>query len=197
MEATTAYAEGNMSEVMSLGDIPDLSEVSADTTSEPWTDGWYEGVILGKREFTDNNGNDRVFLSEDTVSAKGDSRNIRLQVTLKRQSDGRVLNIGALVNYQPSDLSQETIQAITGQKEKAKANGEKVPFTRTSMALMRLGKLQKIAGVRQLQRDTDGAIVLTPLFGKTAFFRISPDDRNPAYKQIADFSETAPKKGVL
>ena len=45
--------EGSMSEaVLSLGDIPDLSGIQ-DTDSEPWADGGYEGVIVGKRSFTD------------------------------------------------------------------------------------------------------------------------------------------------
>ena len=197
MEATTVYAEGNMSEVMSLGDIPDLTDIGVEETT-PFENGWYEGVIVGRREFTDNNGNDRVFESSDAPSAKGDSRNIRLQVALKRKSDGREMNISALINYQPNDLSQETIQAVTAQKEKVKASGEQWgTLFRPFMTLTRLGKLQKIAGVRQLQRGTDGALVLTPLFGKTAFFKIAEDDRNAAYKQITDFKETAPKKGVL
>lgn len=183
---------------MNLGDIPDLTGID-DNAQDAWVDGWYEGTIVGKREFTDKNGNDRVFESTDGVSQKGDSRNIRLQVALKRQTDGREMNLSTLINYQPESLTQETIQKVTAQKAKNKETGENTwgDLFRPFMSLVQLGKLQKIAGVRQLQRDTDGALNLTPLFGKRGYFKIAPDDRNPQYKQIADFREDKPKKAAV
>jgi hypothetical protein len=182
---------------LNLGDIPDLSGIE-DVKPEPFDNGWYEGTILAKREFTDSNGNDRVFESSDQPSQKSDSRNIRLQVMLKRQSDGRVLNTSTLVNYQPTDLSQETVQAIAAHREKVVASGEDWgSLFRPFMTLQRLGKLQKIAGVRQLQRNGDGGLDLKPLFGKTAYFKIAEDSRNPVYKEVKDFRETKPTKAVV
>ena len=177
--------------VLSLGDIPDLSGIQ-DNDSEPWADGWYEGVIVGKRSFTDKNGNERVFESADTLAKSGDSRNVQVQIQIKRQ-DGRELNTSARVNYQPGDLTTETIQKVTAQKEKAKDEGWG-PLFRPFMSLLQLGTLQKIAGVRQFQRDTDGGLILTPLFGKTVFAKLEPDDRNPQYKQVAKLRETKPTK---
>lgn len=176
-----------------LGDIPDLSGMGEDT-SVAFADGWYQGTILEKREFTDQNGSDRVFESQDIPSANGDSRNIRLQVEIKRQSDNRTLNTSVLVNYRPEDLSPETIQAITAHKETGEKWGS---LFRPFMVLNRLGKLQKIAGVTQLQRNGDGGLNIQPLYGKTAYFKLEPDDRNPQYKAVADFRTTKPSKATV
>lgn len=178
---------------LNLVDIPDLTAIEEDRP-EPFEDGWYEGTILGKREFTDSNGNDRVFESSDTPAQKS-GRNIRLQVELKRQSDGRTLNVSTLVNYNPNDLTADTVQAIAAHREKVKSDGvEWGDLFRPYMTITRLGKLQKIAGVRQFQRTQDGGLDLTPLFGKTAYFKIRPDGRNPQYKEIYDFRESKPTK---
>jgi hypothetical protein len=189
----------NMSDVMNLGDIPDLSGIGSDFGDAGGTkfeNGWYQGVILGTRTFTDKNGNERVFESQDVASAKGDSRNLRLQVELKRK-DGRTLNVSTMVNYSQTDLTQETVQAIAAKLAEAKASGEKVQWGtlfRSYMALSRLSALQKIAGVRQFQRSGDGALDITPLFGKAGFFRLKDDDRNPQYKDIDKFQDSEPRK---
>lgn len=192
----TIKGENYMTEAgFNLGDIPDLSGIDDRAEFQPFENGWYAGTILSKREFTDKNGNDRVFESTDTVSQKGDSRNIRLQLELKRQSDGRVLNVSTLINYSPEDLSQETVQKVAEHKEKVNSSGEEWgPLFRSFMTLTRLGKLQKIAGVRQLQRNGDGGLDLKPLYGKSAYFRIKDDSRNPQYKEVVDFRETKPVK---
>jgi hypothetical protein len=183
----------NMSETFNLGDIPDLSGIE-DVRPEPLADGWYQGTILEKREFTDSNGNDRVFESSDSPAQRS-GRNIRLQVELKRRSDNKTFNVSTLINYKPEDLTPETVQAIAKRREENKSNGaEWGDLFRPFMTLTRLGKLQKIAGVRQLQRTSDGALDLAPLYGKTAFFRIKPDSRNDKYKEVADFQENEPKK---
>ena len=178
---------------INLGDIPDLSGIATDDRPEPFADGWYEGTILAKREFTDSNGNDRVFESGDTA-AQRTGRNIRLQVVLKRQADARTLNTSTLVNYQPEDLTSAQIQAVAAQKERVSKHGEQWgSLFRSYMTLNRLGTLQKIAGVRSFQRDADGSLDLTPLYGKVGYFKLGPDDRNPQYKAIKNFSDEAPK----
>ena len=186
----------NMSNEFNLGDIPDLSGIE-DVRPDPLSDGWYQGTILEKREFTDNNGNDRVFESSDTPAQKS-GRNIRLQVELKRRSDKKTFNVSTLINYKPEDLSPETVSAIAKRREENKSEGtEWGDLFRPFMTLTRLGKLQKIAGVRQLQRSSEGGLDLTSLFGKTAFFRIKPDSRNPQYKEVADFQDYEPKKAQV
>lgn len=182
-------------EVLNLGDIPDLSGIGDEGAGTGFSDGWYQGIILEKREFTDKNGSDRVFESQDAPSANGGSRNIRLQVELKRQSDGRVLNTSTLINYQPADLSPETIQAVTAQKEKNKEGEEWGSLFRAFISLTRLGKLQKIAGVKQLTRNGAGGLDITPLYGKVAFFKLGDDDRSEGkFKAIKDFRDTKPTR---
>lgn len=178
---------------ISLVDIPDLSAIE-DERPEPLADGWYEGTILEKREFTDSNGNDRVFESSD-APAQRSGRNIRLQVVLKRRADGRTFNLSTLINYKPEDLTVETVQAVAQRRQEQKENGvEWGDLFRPFMTLTRLSKLQKIAGVRQLQRNGDGGLDLSPLYGKKAYFKVRPDNRNPQYKEVADFQENEPKR---
>ena len=186
-----------MSETLNLGDIPDLSGIADTQTSEPWADGWYAGTILAKREFTDSTGSDRVFESSDEPSASGSGRNVRLQVEVKRH-DGRTLGISTLVNYQADDLSQETVQAVAAKQAESNGKTQWGELFRPFMALQRLGKLQRIAGVRQLQRNSGGGLDLTPLYGKTGFFKLGPDRRNPIYREVKDFTAAVgPKTKVL
>lgn len=180
-------------DTINLLDIPDLSGIE-EVRSNPLEDGWYQGTFLAKREFTDNNGNDRVFESSDTP-AQSSGRNIRLQIELTRRSDGRTFNVSTLINYKPEDLSVETITAIAKRKEENKNGGaEWGDLFRPFMTLTRLGQLQKVAGVRQLQREPEGGLDITPVFGKTAYFKLRPDNRNPKYKEVATFQVEEPKK---
>ena len=179
--------------IADLGDIPDLSGV-VDTTAEPLSDGWYAGTILEQRAFTDQSGSDRVFTTEDTPAQSSDSRNIRLQLELKRQSDGRVINNSMLVNYRPDDLTQETVQRVMAETEKIKGTSEKRVDFRAFMSLRRIGTLQRIAGVRQLQRNGNGGLDLAPLYNKKAYFKLGEDSRNPQFKEVKDFQDKAPKR---
>lgn len=193
VEETNSMTDG----IMNLGDIPDLSTmVGLEREPIVWTDGWYKAQIVEKREFTDKNGNDRTFASADLPSAKGDSRNITLQTIIARK-DGQTLNSKIGVNYRGDDLTQDTIHAIAAQAEANKKAGGKPTWGtlfRSYMALNQLGTLQKVAGVRQFQRGGDGGLDITPLFGKTVYVRVGPDDRNPQYKAIVRFQQAEPKK---
>ena len=197
MDETETTTEVETMSELNLGDIPDLSGMEEEPSTE-WADGWYEGTILEARRFTDSNGNDRVFESNDAPSASGNGRNIRLQVAIKRQSDGRTMNLSTLVNYRPEDLTTETIQAITAHQAKMKETGEQWgPLFRAFATLQRLGQLQRIAGVRQLQRSAEGGLNLAPLYGKKGYFRLVPDDRNPAFKAVKTFQAEAPKRAKV
>ena len=184
--------EGTIGNLGDVPAIPDLSGIVGDA-QDPFADGWYAGTILERRAFTDTNGNDRVFPTEDAPAAKS-GRNIRLQVVLKRQADGRVLNTSTLINYQPEDLTQESVQAVIAETERIRGTSEKRTNFRGFMTLLRMGTLQRIAGIRQFQRNGHGGLDLAPLYDKTAYFKIGEDDRNPQYKAVKDFSEKIPKK---
>lgn len=189
-----------MTDTLTLPDIPDLSGIE-DTypsgSSAPFQDGWYEGTILERRTLTNKAGNEISFESGDGLSQAGDSRNIRLQVEVARASDGRKLGQGYLVNYKPEFLTQETVQQISAFIEKVKAGQAEWKGSglfRPFKVLKTLGTLQKIAGVRQLSRNEDGSLNISPLFGKKAFVKLGPDERNPQYKAILDIRDTKPKQ---
>ena len=188
-----------MSDTMNLEDvpaIPDLSGLSDETQFEEWQNAWYEASILEQRSFTDKNGNDRVFASGDEPSTAGDSRNIRLQMLVKRASDGRTMNIGSLTNYRPDDLTQETVQQAIA--DSGKPRDEQNPsLLRAKLTLQRLAKLQKVAGIRQFQKNGNGGLDLHSLFGKSCFVRLKEDDRNPQFKQVADIRVDRPTKAKV
>lgn len=174
-----------MTQEMNLGDIPvipDLSSFAGGEEAAPFENGWYKAVIKERRTFVDNTGNERVFESSDEPAQRS-GRNIRLQVEVTRQSDGRKMNISWLTNYNPSDLTQETIGAVLAKKE---AGGDYGELFRPFMTLQRLSKLQTVAGVRQLQTNGNGGLDLHPLFGKECYIRVAEDDRDSRYKQIKD-----------
>lgn len=180
-----------------LPDIPDLTGIAPEEVA-PWADGWYKGTIVGRREFTDRNGNDRVFESADEPAQAGDSRNIRLQAQIVRGSDNRTMNTSVLVNYRPEDFQPEQVAAIAEKREEMKKDpdadwGE---LFRPFKTLERIGTLQRIAEVRSFQQNGSG-LDLAPLFGKTAYFKLAQDKRNPQYKQVVAFREDAPKAAAV
>lgn len=184
-------------ETLQIADIPDLSGVYDPTprgTFEPFAAGWYEGQILESRTRTDKAGNESTYASDDLPSQSGDSRNIRLQVAVTRKSDKATNHYSLRMNYRPEDLSAETVQQVTAQMENVKNGEQWGALFRPFMVLRRLSTLQKIAGVRQLQRNGNGGLDLHPAFGKKGWFRLAPQKDKPEYLEIADFRETAPKK---
>lgn len=184
-------------ETFQLQDIPDLSGVydpAPRGNFEPFTPGWYAGEILESRTRTDKAGNESTFASDDLPSQNGSSRNIRLQVAVTRKADKATNHYSLRINYRPEDLSAQTVQQITAKMEEVKAGEQWGDLFRPFMVLNRLSKLQKIAGVRQLQRNGNGGLDLHPTFGKKGYFRLAEQKDKPQYLEIVDFRETAPKK---
>jgi len=188
----------------SLPDIPDLSGMLPDEKVGPWENGWYgPATFVASHTFTKDS-IDTVFNSGDTVSRGGDSRNIAIRTNIKRKADGKVLQACVRVNYRMSDFTQESIAAVIAHKEAqkaAKAAGTVPPewgkLFRTFSALQQIGTLQRIAGMRQFQRTPEGGLDISPLFGKTCYARLAPDDTKPQYKQVAEFSDTPPKRSPI
>ncbi len=171
-----------MEETLNLGDIPDLSDVP-DDRPEPWADGWYKATIHETRSFTDKNGNERVFESNDTPSQKT-GRNIRLQCEVTRQT-GKPMFQSLLVNYRPDDFTRKD-ELTAGTAD-----------MRLRLTLTRIARLQQVAGVRQLQRSGDGGINLTPLFNKTLYVKLGQQEGTD-YKEIKDFDfKVGPKTRLL
>ena len=165
----------------------DLDGIDGGGEASGFVDGWYEGFFLHTRNFKSKDGTARTFSSGDTPSKDGASRNIRLEVEVTRKTDGRTMNLTMLLNYRYEDLDTSTIQAV----KDGKAD------TRTKLSLQRLAGLQKIAACGPLISDGQGGIELGPLYGKTAYFRLGPDNRNSAFKQIKACQLEAPKRAAV
>lgn len=184
-------------EQTSLPEVPDLSGVTEDRP-EPFEDGWYQGTFLETRTFTNKDGNELTFTSED-VEAQKTGRNIFLQTQITRKTDGRKLNTRVLVNYRPEDLTTTVLAAVAERKAQIKSEEEEDwgNLFRAFMSQVRIGTLQRIAGIRQFQKNGNGGLDISPLFTKTAFFRIGPQKDKPEYKDVKEFSDTAPKKKAV
>lgn len=180
-----------MIDTMTLQDIPAIPDLSAFAQEEqtPFEAGWYKGTILAERRFTDKNGNERVFETNDTPAQRS-GRNLRLQVEITRASDGRKLNISWLVNYNPENLTPEVISQVLEAKESGGQYGDLFP---AFMTLTRLQKLQALAGVKTLSGDGQGGLDLSPIFNKEGYFRIAPDERNPQYMTVKDVRPSSAK----
>lgn len=186
---------------LNLGDIPELpsfNDFGGDTDSKPFEDGWYEGTIVESRTTLGRDGNERVFASGDEPSLNSDSRNVKLQVIVKRKSDGRELNARYNVNYRNEDLTPETVNAVIAHQTKVTSEGAKWDsLFRPFLVLKRLRDLQEVAGVRSFQRNGNGGLDLHGLYGKKVYTKLVPDDRNPQYKAIKEVRATAPKRAVI
>jgi len=186
---------------LNLPAIPDFNTVADEPQVKPWEDGAYNAVIVSERTITTREGNEITFTTEDTVSQKGDSRNINLQLLLTRQSDGRKFGTNYRINYRPDvDFSPERVSRIT---EINKSGGEIAPTSdevRSRIALGQLKRLQKVAGTT-FQRNGTGGLDLTPAFNKPLVVTLGDGDPNPTtgkvYKEVKRISNEAPKKGVL
>ena len=186
-------------DTLSLTPVPNFDNVPDQPRSEPWVDGWYAGTFVEERSFTSQSGNEVTFASEDTVSQKGDSRNISLQAILTRKN-GDHFNGRVRINYRPDvDFTTERLARVAeiNTDKTITPTGDEV---RSRISLGQLKRLQRVAGTT-LSRNGNGGLELTPVFTKTAFFRIADGDPNPStgkvYKEIVEFSHEAPKKGTL
>lgn len=185
-------------DTMHLTEVPDFSGITEDRP-EAWEDGWYAARIVPTRTINSRDGNTLTFATEDTLSRGGDSRNIRLQMSLHRKSDGRALSTNHNVNYRVEDLTGEIVKAVLARKESIKAaaqSGERLEWGqlfRAFMGITRLGTLQRIAGIRRFETLPQGGFDLRPLFNKACFVRLGDDDEGK-YKEIKEISDVPPKK---
>jgi hypothetical protein len=190
---TQAYDDA----VATLPEVPDLTGMTEDRP-EPWQIGWYSARILSTRTVTSREtGAAMIFNTDDTLSNRQDSRNIRLQLEVRRKSDGQMMHTNHLINYRNENLTAEMVAAVLARKAEIKAAaklGQKVEWGELFGAFMtqlRIGTLQRLAG-GNLGRGTDGGFLLSPLIGRSLFVRLVDDDAK-RYKEVKEISDTAPK----
>lgn len=177
---------------VSLNGVADGLEVEevaslAEFAEEPggaWNPGWYRAEIV--EGYTTQKG--KTFLTEDTTSQKGDSRNLRICVKLVRGDQERTMQES--FNYRPSDLSPERLKYITEARTEnkgVKGRWADADVQRSSLAIASLGQIEKAAlGVGKTFKRAGGAIVVTDLFGKAVDVRLSVGENG--YNEITAFA---------
>lgn len=150
----------------------------------PWEDGWYSGVIIP--EYESSGSFARVHKTEDVVTTAGDSRNLKLCVTLVNKNETKNMNI--TVNYRPEALDPERMETLRSNKT-AKVRGAGVDF-RDTMSLTRLHELEK-AGIT-IEDNGHGGFDVEKMLGTTADFYMSTRYRAEGSKD--DRAVTADEK---
>lgn len=154
----------------------------------PWTKGWYGGVIL--KGFTSSKG-DRQFRTEDTVSKRGDSRNITLCVAAANGNE--VMQKLITINYQPDSLTDERIAEVREAAHTyAKQRGAwpDKGLQRDFLCFQRLKQLETIAK-QELSMNGNG-FDLSPLIEQSVDVKVIQDPPNETGSVFNSFDEVAP-----
>jgi hypothetical protein len=193
---TTAAADA-----VSLNDVTDgLASESvslADFAEEPggaWPTGWYKAEVV-EGFATAKSG--KQYSTEDAVSSKGDSRNLRLCVKVSK-SDGSERTMQETFNYRASDFTAERLAFV----KEARAEYKDVrgrwadsDVQRSSLAIAKIGQFQKAIGFTQLKL-ANGGIAAGVFVGQALDVRVSVDENG--YNVITAFapagSMTWPRK---
>jgi hypothetical protein len=154
--------------------LPNLEDL-ADEPTGPFSVGWYKADVI--EGYSTRSG--KQFVTEDVVSQKGDSRNLRVCVKVTPAS-GDSRNFQFQFNYRASDWTPERIEFIK-EMRKDMAGVKNWPdrdAQRTSLALAKIGQFQKAIGF-QLP-ILNGALLAGPLVDKKLDVRlvINPDGYN-------------------
>lgn len=154
-----------------------------DLASEPggaWAKGWYpgeiiEGYLAGSHQF----------LTQDTVSKKGDSRN--LLVCYRLTNGAQVKTTFQQYNYRLSDFTAQRIEAVKNiRKEMGGVKGKWSGYEdlqRSSLALGQLGQLQKATGVAFTFHPDTKAILVAGLVGAKIDVRLGIDEES-GYNEV-------------
>src|SRR5216684_865203 len=158
---------------VSLNDVTDgLSGEAVDLRSmaeEPggaWTPGWYKAEVV---EGFSTAKSGKVYTTEDAVSSKGDSRNLRICVRVARP-DGQERTMQETFNYRPSDFTSERITFVKEARVEFKdiRSWPDKDAQRSSLAIAKIGQFQKAIDV--------GSLKPFEFVGKRLDVRLSTDD---------------------
>ena len=132
---------------------------------KPWDDGWYSGVIVAEYETSGNFAT--VHKTQDVPSTAGDSRNLKLCITVVNGNDTKSLN--TTLNYRPDALNPERMEELRTRK----ANKEQLAGAdfRDAMSLSRFHELER-AGI-PVEEGENGGFDVDKMIGVTADFYLS------------------------
>ena len=129
---------------------------------KPWDDGWYSGVIVAEYETSGNFAT--VHKTQDVPSQAGDSRNLKLCVTVVNGNDTKSLN--TTINYRPEALDGERMEDLRVRKA-AKEQFKGADF-RDSMSLSKFHELER-AGI-PVEDNGHGGMDTDKMLGVAADF---------------------------
>ena len=127
-----------------------------------WDDGWYSGVIVAEYETSGNFA--KINKTEDVLSSAGDSRNLKLCVTVVNGNDTKSLN--TTINYRPESLDAERMEDLRVRKA-AKEQFKGADF-RDSMSLSKFHELER-AGI-PIEDNGHGGFDTEKMLGVAADF---------------------------
>lgn len=161
--------------------VPDLSGL-AETPGGAIPKGWYKATVI--EGFSTRKG--KQIVTADTVSSKGDSRNLLLAVSVACKPEPK--NLMVRVNYRPNDLDPTRIAYVKELREEMK--GVKGKWTdgdgqRSSLALAQLGQLQNAAD-QTLQKGPNGLNV-SGFIGKQFEVRVTINEEG--FNEINAFAK--------
>jgi hypothetical protein len=185
-------------DVVSLNDVAsslDAEQVDlTDFAEEPggaWTPGWYKAEIV-EGYATQKSG--KVFTTEDTVSNKGDSRNLRICFKVS-DAKGNERTMQESLNYRPSDFTAERLAFIKEARVEykgVKGRWSDADAQRSSLAIASIGQLQKAVGFPQLKM-ANGGIAAGTFVGQSLDVRLAIDDNG--YNVVNAYAPAGTKTG--
>lgn len=179
-EATQEVRIGQVGPVSE--DMPSLADF-ADEVGGAWPAGWYPGEIIGG--YTTGRG--KQFVSEDTLSKNGESRNLRVCFRLSSSLGERTTFES--FNYRVSDFTPERLGQIKELREEFKGVRGAWPgqsdAQRSSLAIAGLGQFEKALGFR-LKRTELGNLNPSPFVGQKVDCRLNIDEKG--YNTITAFA---------
>jgi hypothetical protein len=159
--------------------VPDLSDLAAEASGGALKAGWYAAEVI--EGYATRKGHQ--FTTEDTVSQKGDSRNLRICLKIGER------NLQTSFNYRVTDFSPERIAHIKELREEFKGVQGKwadADGQRSSLAIAKLGQFQKAVGFT-FKRTPTGQIVASPFVGQKIDVRLNVNEEG--YNDVKEFAK--------
>jgi hypothetical protein len=167
-------------EVTSLSDF-------AEPTGGAWPKGWYAAEVI--EGYKTQKG--RVFETQDALSAKGDSRNVRLCLNVAGPGGDRTMQTS--LNYRPEDFTADRLAAIKQARQDHKGVQGKwsdaPDLQRSSLAVGKIGQAEEAFGFAL--RSSDNIIVASRALGQKVDVYLSETEEG--YNDVTKFAKAGTK----
>jgi hypothetical protein len=175
------------------GQVVDLSNLADEPSQGAWPVSWYKARIV--EGYSTRKGTQ--FATEDIPSKAGDSRNLRLCFAVTN-SRGETRNLQHQFNYRTDDFTPEKMAAIKeARKEFQNLNkwpGNARDLQRSSLALSKLGQLQKAVGLSSLIFVAPGAGLDSSVFvNRDLDIKLGVDENG--FNEAREFAPAGSKTG--